>query len=56
MAVFDAAAEIQRWVRPYPGLLAGPGRPKIELHQGESPPYGALWISRLTGPTGPSIR
>lgn len=44
------------WVRLYIGLLAGPSRPKIESHQGNSPPYGALWISRLTGPKDPAIR
>ena len=44
------------WVRLYVGLLAGPSRPKIELYQGDSPPYGALWISRITGPRGLAIR
>jgi len=37
-------------VRLYIGLLAEPSRPKIESYQGDSSPYGALWISRMTGP------
>lgn len=45
-----------RWVRLFIGLLAGPRRPKIEPHQGDSPPDGAPWISLITGPTDPAIR
>lgn len=41
-----------RWVRLDVGLLVGLRRPKIEPYQGEIPPYGALWVSRITGPTG----
>lgn len=44
------------WIRLYVGLLAGPSGPRIEQHQGDSPPYGALWISRITGPRDPAIR
>lgn len=44
------------WVRLYVCLLAGPRRPKIKPYQGASPQYGALWVSRITGPLGPSIR
>lgn len=40
----------------YAGLLAGASRPKIVMHRGETPPYGALWASRITGPAGSSIR
>ena len=56
IAAIGAAGAPARWVRLYAGLLAGPSHPKIELYQGESPPYGALCISRITRPTGPSIR
>jgi hypothetical protein len=44
------------WVRLYVGLLAGPSSPKIELYQRDSVPYGALWISRITGPWDPAIK
>ena len=44
------------WDRLYVSLLAGPSRPKIKPYQGDSPPYGALWISRITGPRDPATR
>lgn len=52
-----SAPPIERlWIRLYIGLLAGPGGSKIKQYQGDSPPYGALWISRITGPRDPAIR
>ena len=44
------------WVRLYVGLLTGPSRPKIQLYQGDSRPFGGMWISCITGPRGPAIR
>lgn len=37
------------WAWLYVDLLAGPSGHKIMLYQGDSPPYGALWISHITG-------
>ena len=42
--------------RLYVGLLAGPSRPKIEPYQEDSPLYGGLWISGLTGTGDPAIK
>jgi|AntDryMetagUQ889_1029465.scaffolds.fasta_scaffold00439_8 hypothetical protein len=40
----------------YVGLLIGIRHPKIAPYQGRSPPYGALCVSRIIGPKGPSTR
>ena len=44
------------WVRLYIGLLAEPCRHNIEPYRGDGPPYGGLWVSRVTGPRDPAIR
>lgn len=54
--IHRSARSVPCWVRLFIGLLAGPRRPKIDWYQGDSPPYGALWKNRITGPRDPAIR